>query len=114
MGTHLGINKSALATAVPCQALKAEKTKMVMPIHNTDETEWPKGRYFLLGTGVVSIAFAVIWGLITRDWIQTLFAATIPWMFVVGCFLISLCWSVIMIPLLTLVAKCFWKKENDS
>ena len=85
---------------------------MVMPIHNNDESEWPKWPYFLLGTCTASIAFAAIWGLITRDWTQTLFAAVLPWMFVVGCLLISLCWSIIMIPLLTLVAKMFGEEKK--
>ena len=94
-----------LAEARSCPAIFAEKTEMVMPIHNTDETEWPKWPYFLFGTCTVSVVFAVIWFLITRDRAETLFAAAIPWMFVVGCLLISLCWSITMIPLLIFVAK---------
>jgi len=83
-----------------------------MPIHNTGKTEWPKGRYFLFGAGILSVVFAVIWGLSTRDYIQTLFAAAIPWAFVICCLLISLCWSVIMIPILIGVAKFFGETKK--
>jgi len=79
----------------------------MLPIHLSKDSEQPSLKWFLWGTAGASVVFACVWGALTRDWAQTLFAAALPWAFVVACFLISLSWTLLMIPLLSLVARWF-------
>lgn len=85
---------------------------MVMSIHEKEEprkTQW--GRY-LIGIFCFSVVFACIWGLTTQDLSLALLGAIIPWLFVAACILISLCWAIVMIPLLNLTARVFGGRTN--
>jgi ABC-type multidrug transport system permease subunit len=85
---------------------------MVMPIHRTEGPEWPEWKRWLIGLVATSAIFTGIWGLITQDLMQALFAAALPFVLVGACLIITLSWAVIMIPLLLFVGKVFGVKEN--
>ena len=72
-------------------------------------TQW--GRY-LIGIVCFSVVFACLWGLATQDLSQALLGATIPWILAAVCILISMCWAIIMIPFLNLVARMFGGRTN--
>ena len=74
--------------------------------------EWPEWKWWLIGLAGASALFAGIWGLITQDMMQTLLAAALPWAFIGACFIITLSWAIIMIPLLLFVGKVFGDKKN--
>lgn len=82
-----------------------------MSIHRKNGPEWAEWKWWLLGIAVTSAIFAGIWGLITRDMIQTLLAAVLPFAFVGACLVITLSWAIVMIPLLLFVGKVFGEKN---
>lgn len=84
----------------------------MLPCHRTDGPEWPEWKRWLIGLAGTSALFAVIWGLITQDMLQTLFAAALPFALIGACLVITLSWAIIMIPLLLFVGKVFGDKRN--
>jgi|GEM_PF-2824116 len=83
----------------------------MIPCHRADGPEWPEWRWWLIGLAGTSAIFAVIWGLITQDAMQTLLAAALPFAFFGACLVITLSWAIIMIPLLLFVGKVFGDKK---
>jgi hypothetical protein len=84
----------------------------MLPCHRTDGPEWPEWKWWLSGLAATSVIFAVIWGLITQDALQTLLAAALPWALIGACLVITFSWAIIMIPLLLFVGKVFGDKKN--
>lgn len=87
-----------------------------MSDHRIDGPEWTEWKRWLIGLVATSASFAVIWGLITQDMMQALFAAALPFALIGACLVITLSWAIIMIPLLLFVGKVFGdknKREND-
>ena len=85
---------------------------MVMSIHETKEPKRLQWARYLIGTVCASVVFACLWGLTTHDFIHALIGAAIPWALVATCLLVSLSWTIIMIPLLSLIGKVFGGNEN--
>lgn len=80
---------------------------MAIPIRISRKTEAPKWRGCLYVTFGASVVLACVWGLATRDAGETLLAAVLPFALAATCLFISLVWALVMIPLLSLVARLF-------
>jgi len=85
-----------------------------MPLHASNESEWLGWKGWLIGTVGASVIFAGIWGLSTQDKTQALLGAALPWAFFGICLFIALAWAIVMIPLLSLVAKVFGGRKRDA
>ena len=87
---------------------------MVMPFHETDTPEWPMWRWWLILIAGASIVCAGVWWFASRDKMETLFAAALPWTIAVVCLAISLIWAVTTVPLMILIGKCCGRRKSGG
>ena len=52
-----------------------------------------------------SVLFAVVWWLVSRDARGAVMAALVPWGLALGCLVIVMLWSVVLVPFLVLLAR---------
>lgn len=93
---------------------------MVLPVHKadapeTDAPEWPIWRWCLIRIFGASIVFGGVCWFITRDMMESLIAASLPWAIGLGCLAISLVCAIGIIPLMLLLGKLSpGKKANEE
>lgn len=86
----------------------------MIPCHGSDGPERPEWKRWLIGLVGTSVLFAGVWGLLTRDAMQALLAAALPFAVIGACMLIALSWAMIIIPLLLVVGKVFGEQKKQE
>lgn len=87
---------------------------MVLPIHETNGSEWPKWRLWIVRIAGASVVFAGVWWLVSRDKTETLVAAGLPWAIALACLAITLLWAVVTVPLMLVIGTRGGKKEDGK
>jgi len=78
---------------------------MVLPVHESGSREWRQWKGLAKWLSSASGLFAVVWWLVSRDARGSLMAALVPWGLALGCLVIVMLWSIVLVPLLVLIAR---------
>jgi len=78
---------------------------MALPIHETNGPEWPRWRWWIVRIAGASVICGGVWWLVSRDGMETLLAAGLPWAIGLVCVATTLLWAVVTVPLMMLTGR---------